>query len=60
MIWNELKKDYRHFICIGITIVFLLLSIFYFKYAFGRLLETFADIGTSFLYYVSELFELNI
>ena len=38
-----LSVDYRHYICIAITISFLLLSIFYFKYAFPRLLESFKD-----------------
>lgn len=52
--------DYRHYICIGITITFTLLSIFVFKYAFSRLIESFIDLGTSTKYYISELFELNL
>lgn len=52
--------DYRHYICIGITITFTLLSIFVFKHAFPRLIESFIDLGTSTKYYISELFELNL
>ena len=52
--------DYRHYICIGITITFTLLSIFIFKHAIPRLIESFIDIGTSTKYYISELFELNL
>lgn len=55
-----LSVDYRHYICIAITISFLLLSIFYFKYAFPRLLESFKDLWNSMVYYVSELFELGL
>lgn len=33
-----LKIDYRHYICIGLTIIFLLLAIFYSKYAYIRIL----------------------
>ena len=55
-----LKVDYRHYICITITIFFLLLAIFYFKYAFPRLIESFVDLETSAKYYFSELFELNL
>ena len=55
-----LKVDYRHYICITITIFFLLLAIFYFKYAFPRLIESFVDLGTSAKFYFSELFELGL
>ena len=55
-----LKVDYRHYICITITIFFLLLAIFYFKYAFPRLIESFVDLGNSTKFYFSELFELNL
>lgn len=51
--------DYRHYICIAITIIFLCLSIFYFKYAMPRLIESFVDLGTSAKFYINELFELN-
>lgn len=59
-LWFKIKSDYRHFICIAITIIFLLLSILVFRYAMPRLIETFTDIATSCVYYVNELFELNL
>lgn len=52
--------NYRHYICIGITIISLLFSIFYFKYADNRLFESFIDIKNSSLFYISNLFELNL
>ena len=55
-----LKIDYRHYICVFITISFTLLAIFYFKYAFPRLIESFVDLGTSAKFYFSELFELGL
>jgi len=59
-LYNYLKNDYRHLICISITIIFLLFSIFYFKNNIIRVFESFIDLGTSFLYYINELLELNI
>ena len=53
------KYDYRHYICILITISFLLLSIFYFKYAYLRIWESIIDFGTSSLFYINELFEFG-
>lgn len=55
-----LKLDYKHYICIGITIIFLLFAVFYFKYAIFRIFESIIDLGTSFKFYISELFELNL
>lgn len=52
--------NYRHYICVGITIISLLFSIFYFKYADNRLFESFIDIKNSSLFYISNLFELNL
>ena len=54
------KKDYRHYICSALTLVFIALAIFYFRYAGGRILESLNDIKTSAIYYASELFELNL
>lgn len=59
-VWQTIKSDYRHWICIGITLCFLLLAVFVFPHAFGRIIESCIDIGTSSKYYVSELFELNL
>ena len=60
-VFTSIKEiDYRHYICIAITIIFLCLSIFYFKYAMPRLIETFIDLGNSAKFYISELFELEL
>ena len=55
-----LKLDYRHYICIGITILFLALAIFYFTLCDNRLIESIIDIFTSSKYYISELFDLDL
>ena len=52
--------DYRHYICGAITIIFLLLAIFYFKYGYLRIWESLKDLWTSSLFYINELFELDI
>ena len=54
------KIDYRHYICVGITLIFLSLAIFYFRYGLPRLIESFIDLFNSAKYYVSELFDLNL
>lgn len=51
--------DYRHYICAAITMVFLLLAVFHFRYGFGRILESLVDIKNSALYYLNDLFELD-
>lgn len=58
---KKLKNlDYRHYICVGITIIFLLFAIFYFKYAYLRIFESLKDLYTSFKFYLNELFGLNL
>ena len=54
------KIDYRHYICVAITLIFLLLAIFYFKFAYLRIWESLNDVYTSFKYYLNELFELEL
>ena len=59
---DNVKKnriDYRHVICILITLVFVLLAIFYFKYSHLRLFESIIDLWNSLVYYVDEMFECN-
>ena len=56
---KKVKFDYRHIICIFITIGFILCSIFVFPYAFGRLTESLRDFGLSVAYYFLEIFELE-
>lgn len=54
---KRLKKlDYRHYICVGIALVFLFVAIFCFPYAFGRLVESVKDLGRSFAYYFQSIF----
>lgn len=48
-----LRIDYRHFLCVGLTIGTLFFWL-YFPNALGRLLEGFRDIGTSFAYFLME------
>ncbi len=53
---KKINLDYRHFLCVLITICFLLMAVFSFPYAFPRLVESIGDFGRSFEYYLSELF----
>ena len=52
-------KDYRHCICIGISLGLLALAIFYFTDADLRIIESGRDIGYSAVYYIRELAELE-
>ena len=57
---NKFKKiSYMHYICIGITLVFLLIAIFVFPNAFVRLLEGFKDLGKSIGFYFQEILSLD-
>lgn len=51
--------DYRHVLCILITVAFLLLSVFVFSSSFGRLIEGGRDFGLSVGYYFCELFGID-
>ncbi|MBQ8720470.1 MAG: hypothetical protein IJY65_05500 [Clostridia bacterium] len=53
-----LSRDYRHYICIGITLLFLGLG-FLFPNALPRVGEAFRDLGTSLVYYFYGLFADN-
>lgn len=52
---EPLKKDYREYICMCITLLFLGLGVL-FPNALPRLGESFRDFGTSFIYYFYGLF----
>ena len=52
------RINYRHFICIAITLGFVLCGVFVFSNAFWRLVESFRDLGLSVAYYFCELFEI--
>ena len=56
---NIKKIDYRHYILSSITFIFLCLSIFYFKYAFVRIIESIKDLGTSSIYYLKNLVDIK-
>ena len=53
-------KNYRHVICVGITLLFLCLVPFFFRYAHLRIWESLVDLANSAVFYVSELFELEL
>lgn len=56
-ILSDLKKiDYRHYIAVSITIIFLCFTLFYFKNSITRNIESFKDLGLSFAFYIQELF----
>ena len=56
---KKFKIDYRHYICISLTLIFFYCAIFVFPYAFARLGESVGDFGTSFAFYFSEMFFLD-
>ena len=54
----ERKIDYRHIICILITLGFVVLGIFRFFGCIGRIIESVRDCGLSIAYYFCEIFEI--
>lgn len=52
--FNQWKRDYRHFICVGITLVSIAFG-FLFPNSLARLGETIRDLATSIAYYFCEL-----
>ena len=52
------KTDYRYYVAIIITIGFAACFL-RFPNALGRLIESVRDVGTSFAYYVCDIFEIN-
>lgn len=55
---TERKIDYRHIICILITLGFVTLGIFRFFGCIGRIIESVKDCGLSIAYYFCEIFEI--
>ena len=53
----ERKIDYRHIICVLITLGFVALGIFRFIGCIGRMIESVRDFGLSIAYYFCEIFE---
>lgn len=56
---KHLKKiNYRHYIAVGITLLFITISILSYRDAFIRLIEAIKDFGISIAYYFCELFHI--
>ena len=55
---EKLQEDYRHYICLGITLLFLGVG-FLFPNAIPRLGEAIRDVATSFIYYFFGVFSDN-
>ena len=53
------KIDYRHYICIAITLGFLACGVFVFPNALFRFLESVRDFGLSAAYYFCEMFRID-
>ncbi len=56
---NKRKFNYRHILCLVITLGFLACTVFLFPKSIIRIIESFRDFGLSFAYYYLELFEIN-
>ena len=52
----ESKIDYRHYVSIAFTIIFIVFGIYYFPNAICRLVESCRDFALSIAYYFAELF----
>lgn len=59
MTTEKKRFDYRHIICIVITLGFLACSVFLYSGALGRLIEGFRDFGLSVGYYFCEIFGIE-
>ena len=55
---KRLRVDYRHIVCIVITLGFVALGVFEFFGADGRVIEGGRDFGLSAAYYFCELFQI--
>ena len=53
------KIDYRHFICIAITLSFGVLGVFAFSGCLGRIVEALRDFGLSVAYYFCEIVDVR-
>ena len=57
---EKLKKiNYRHYVAVAITIIFLMFTFFKFSSAFIRIGESFRDVWNSICYYIQELFNAD-
>ncbi len=53
------RFNYRHIICIGITLCFIACSVFVFPNALGRIIEGGRDLGLSVAFYFCEMFGIE-
>lgn len=53
------RFNYRHILCVIITLGFVACSVFVFPHAFGRIIEGLRDFGISVAYYVCEMFGIE-
>lgn len=53
------KVDYRHYICIAITLGFIAVTVFVFPYAFRRIVEGGRDFGRSIAFYFCRIFGIE-
>lgn len=58
-ILRHLKEKHAYYLCSMITVGILILAIYRFPNAFGRLVESCRDFGLSIAYYVLELFDIE-
>ncbi len=56
---NRKRFNYRHIVCLAITLGFLMCSIFVFPNAIGRMIESGRDFGLSAGYFFCELFGIE-
>lgn len=59
-VFKKIKKaNYRHYICLSITVIFILLNIFIFPNAFERIIESLIDLWNSIKFLFSNVFLNN-
>lgn len=56
---NKKRFDYRHILCIAITLGIILLGVFAFPNTLGRTVESVRDLGVSIGYFFAELFGIE-
>lgn len=52
--------NYLHYVCIAISLCFVLISVFVFSNAYTRIWESLKDLWNSICFYCSELFRFNL
>ena len=52
--------NHRHYICVGLTLAFVCLGVFIYTTSLERLVESFKDLGTSFVRYFAFFFSIDL